>query len=327
MKSVILAALLAAISGPLSAQYIPTGVCSSRALAHKVSHLVNRLADATVEPVVFFESEYPESVTVDRAGNSYLSMVFGRRIVKVTPAGVRSDYAAIDDNWLLGMKFDQHGNLFVCGASGVWKVPAQGAPALFAPIPGHGFLNDLAIDRHGSLYVTDSFNYKLWKVDPQGNAQLWSSDPLLEGRAGIFPNLLGPNGIVIDGEGRRLWVANTSAGRVLEFRIQRDGTAGPVRVLADDPRLVGADGMTQDKWGNLYLAVNIQDRIARVTPWGHVNDVAFEGLLSCPTAVAFGAGRTAGSLMVCNNGNVFFSDSPLGEGLLRITPNHGRGSR
>lgn len=276
----------------------------------------------TVEPVAFFDgtkNEYPESLTIDKEGNSYLSLVFAGKIRKVTPSGQESDFAIIPDNWLLGMTFDRHGNLYVLGASGVWKVDRTGKSRLFAPIPGHTFLNDLVFDRHGNLFVTDSFGYVIWKVDPQGNAQVWSTDPLLQGKATFFPNQLGPNGLGFDRDEHTLYVLSTSAGRVVAFHVNHDGSAGKARVLVEDDSLVGADGMTLDEKGNIYIAVNIQNRISKVTPKGKLSQVAVDGLLVAPTSLAFGRRWEENTLYICNNGNVFFSPNPVGEGLLKIS--------
>lgn len=295
---------------------------TSMAAALLLASPLTSVSAQSVEPVAFFDgakTEYPESLTIDKEGNCYLSLVFAGKIIKVTPDGQQSDFAAIPDSWLTGIKFDRHGNLFSLGSSGVWKVDRHGTPSLFAPIPGHAFLNDLVFDHQGNLYVTDSFQYVIWKIDPQGNTQIWSADPLLQGKASIFPNQLGPNGLVFDREQRVLYVLSTSAGRVAAIPVKHDGSAGPARVVAEDDSLVGADGMTIDKRGNLYIAVNIQNRISKVTPRGKLSQLAVDGLLVAPTSLAFGRDEDEDTLYICNNGNVFFSSTPVGEGLLKLT--------
>jgi len=280
----------------------------------------------TLTPIASFDGstgEYPEGMTVDDHGNCYLSLVFGGRIKKVAADGAQSVYAQIPDNWLLGMTFDQAGNLVVCGASGIWKVAPNGSVSMFATVPGHNFLNDVAYDHHGNLFVTDSNAYCIWKIDPQGNAVLWSADPLLQGASSIFPFPLGPNGIRFDDSAHTLYVLNTSAGRVVRFNVNRDGTASAGSVVVSSSTLFGADGMDIDPQGDLYIAVNIQDRIVRVTPHGDLSDVVVGGALATPTALAFRRGAGWRKLYVCNNGNVFFSSTPFGEGLLLLDLGHG----
>lgn len=282
--------------------------------------LSTTLRSQSLEPVAFFDgsaNEYPESIAIDHRGNSYLGLVFAGKIRKVTPRGVQSDFALIPDNWLLGMTFDRAGNLVVLGASGIWKVSPDGTPSLFSSVPGHNFLNDLVYDRHGNLYVTDSNNYLIWKVDPHGTAVVWSTDPLLQPSATSFPAPLGPNGIGFDHDMKTLHVVNTSAGRLLLIDVKRNGSAGPARILADDPSLIGADGLEIDEHDNTYIAVNIQDRIALVKRNGRVSTVIEGDLLSVPTSLAFGRGCDSRTLFICNNGLFFLSD-PIGAGLLRL---------
>ena len=279
------------------------------------------LCAQSLEPVAFFDgsaNEYPEGIAIDHQGNAYLSMVFAGKIKKVTLQGIASDFAQIPDNWLLGMTFDHKGNLMVLGSSGVWKVTPAGVATLFATIPDHYFINDLAADNRGNLYVTDSFRYAIWKVDAHAQVTLWCTDPLLQGANTIFPNTLGPNGIRFTENKKTLYVANTSAGSLLAIDVLPDGSAGPARVIVKDPSLVGADGIEIDHAGNTYISVNIQDRISRVTPKGELSTVVEDDILATPTALAFGRGRDSRSLFICNNGNVFFSGDPQGEGLLRL---------
>src|ERR1041384_2531847 len=54
--------------------------------------------------------------------------------------------------------------------------------------PAPVLINDLAFDKKGNLYVTDSFQATIWRVPPGGGtAQVWYQSPIV---AGIF----GPNG-------------------------------------------------------------------------------------------------------------------------------------
>jgi len=270
-----------------------------------------------LKPVVFFDgskNEYPESIAIDQHGNLYLSLFFAGKIKKVSPEGVQTDFAQIDDWSLLGLTFDREGNLVIAGGKGIWKVLPDGTPKLFSPVTGNTYLNDLTYDQHGNLYVTDDF--LIWKIDPQGNAVMWTSDPLLRPSATFFPFEVGGNGIRFTRDMRTLHVSNTSAGRVLAIDVRPDGSAAPARILAESTLLIGADGIEIDEHDNTFVAVNYQDRIAKVSREGRITTVVEGGALSCPTSLVLGRARTAHTLFICNNGNVFFSSDPVGEGLL-----------
>lgn len=58
------------------------------------------------------------------------------------------------------------------------------------------FVNDLTIDPHGNIYITDSFTLAIYKVDSAGNAELFLLDEAFASVAGV-----GLNGIVYHPDG------------------------------------------------------------------------------------------------------------------------------
>jgi sugar lactone lactonase YvrE len=67
-------------------------------------------------------------------------------------------------------------------------------------------INDLAFDKRGNLYVTDSFQATIWRVPPGGGApQVWYTDPRLDGA-------FGPNGVRVDPKSDRLYFSQTFDG-------------------------------------------------------------------------------------------------------------------
>jgi len=62
---------------------------------------------------------------------------------------------------------------------------------LFAPDQPH-FANDVAVDKYSNAYVTDSFSPYIYKVDPQGHAEVLLNDDAFTTEPGAF----GFNGIV-----------------------------------------------------------------------------------------------------------------------------------
>lgn len=283
---------------------------------------------AEVEVVAFIDPAtggFPEGMVVARDGRVFLTAYFAGKVKSVTPTGAVADFVAIDDWNLRGATSDQRGNLYIAGGKGVWKVTPAGAVTLYADVPGHAFLNDLVFDHHGDLYVTDSFAYLVWKVDQAGVATVWSADPLLQPAATFFPFPLGPNGLAFDESCHELTVANTCAGRLVRIPVKRDGSAGTGRTWVESEELIGADGVTPGPRGELYVAANIQNQIVRVARSGELDVLASGGLLSTPTAVAFGRGRDSDTLYICNNGDFFAGADPALQGLLKIEfDEHGR---
>ena len=87
-----------------------------------------------------------------------------------------------------------------------------------------------------------------------------------------------------------LIISPITVERTPRVPIQPDGSAGAPEVFASSPALVAADGMAFDVHGSLYVAVNAQNTIVRVSPDGtSITPVATvaDGL-DFPAAVAFG---------------------------------------
>lgn len=246
--------------------------------------------------------ELPESITSDGAGNLYMSM--GPVVKKLRPNGQFTTLASPPvpaGTFMLGLKFGEDGWLYAGSgafapepsAAFVWRIhPITGATHEYAALDPLGFPNDLAFDDHGNLYVTDPFLGLIWKIDDDGDADVWLADPSLEGDA-VSPFLpfhsFGVDGIAFDRKKRNLYVGNLDYGTIVRIPIECHGEAGEPEVWVDDyARLAGADGIAFDGDGDLYVAVNGQDRLVRVDDDGDVSVLAQGGLLDAPSSVVFG---------------------------------------
>ena len=97
------------------------------------------------------------------------------------------------------------------------------------------------------------------------------------------------NGLVVDPSGRYLYAAQTF-GPPQIARIPIANPANVTTFAAGTPEDGNAilDGMTRDRWGNLYVAANVGGQIWRVDRRGRICVLA-RGLRN-PSAVAFGHG-------------------------------------
>ena len=279
---------------------------------------------ASADPVAFFDAaktEFPESIAIDKAGNCYLSMIATGVVKKVTPAGVQSVHATIKDDFIAGLAFDGSDNLFVAGASGIWKVTPAGAVSLFSAIPGQA-INDLAFAPDGNLYTSyqgDETSGSLWKVDSKGVAKLWCTSPLFAPVKSFMPAPIGINGVAVDPQNRFVYVDVVGAGRIVEIKINPDGSAGATRVVVENAALIGCDGLRVDDRGNFYTAVNLQNRITKISPDGKLTDLAAGGLMNFPTSLALDTRNGKTSIYVCNDGDFFFGATQRNQGLLKIS--------
>ncbi|MBI3022910.1 MAG: SMP-30/gluconolactonase/LRE family protein [Thaumarchaeota archaeon] len=262
--------------------------------------------------------ELPESLAIDAQGNIYLSMVTGE-IRKVSPTGQTSTFASLPppvNGTMTGLAFDPAGNLYVGLPSfdptthGIWRVTPDGSASRFTALvtpdgQADGFPNGLIFDKNGNLYVSDLFGGRVWKIDQQGAASVWSGDPLLRGETPLEPPFppvpFGANGLAFDADGTNLYAANFEFGRIVRIALNPDGSAGRATVFVENQALLGgADGITFDEFGNLYVAIFLQDRVAVVSRGGDITVVAEGPPLNNPSEVRFGVGAQAGSLFITN---------------------------
>ena len=199
---------------------------------------------------------FPEGIAVDpRDGTLYVSSILQRKVVRVRPDGRAADFVAGGQDSLLGalgMKVDVARDLLwvaatagpelpdLRGRSGLWAFDLR-TGRLARRWMASGFLNDLAIDRRGRVYVTDS-----------GSGAVWTTSGLEDELTPFLPagTLRTPNGIDVSADGRRLYVATSGRGitAVDLATKQTTGLAAPREIVT-----VGIDGLYATK--NALIAV------------------------------------------------------------------------
>jgi len=287
-------------------------------------------AASSVSPVVTFAPpNFPESIRIDKEGNTYLSMLTTGEVRKIAPDGTQSTLAvlgsgptAFPGRRLTGLAVDGPGNVYVAlndipTTRGVWRISRDGTTELIAALPFAGMVNGLAFDARGNLFVSDSLGGRIYKVDRDGLITAWSIDPFLAGATpttcGQFPaGPGGANGLAFDKHGD-LFAANTTIGAIVRIPVDRDGAAQVANYfVAPTCELWGADGIAFDNRDNLYVAVNIQRKIVRIDRAGNMEIVAAapKDALSVPSDLAFGTGRGYRRQIFITN----FAAPPLGGG-------------
>ena len=225
----------------------------------------------------------PEGITVERhSGDVYVTGF------NPTGAGAGQIYV-FDDNGkykrtitvigsssaLLGIDFhpDTHALLVVdIGAGNLLDVnPHTGvATPIMSAGPGAG-LNALTFDHAGNIYVSASFEGRVYRTGPNGGAaQVWATDPVLRvaGAPPVppfgFPPF-GANGLQFNRDQSALFVANT--GNDTLVRIENAGaTGGAVSTFTNS--INGADGLFIDHHDNIWVCANQADEIVVVDNTG-----------------------------------------------------------
>jgi len=128
--------------------------------------------------------------------------------------------------------------------------------------------NGMVFDSAGNLYVSDSFQGAIFKIEDAANAKTPEIKTIahdsLFATAGFPP--FGANGLAIDEESNILYIANTGDDRVLSF----DMTEGKIAIFAES--INGADGLAMDDDGYLWVAANQADALKKLNEDGRVID-------------------------------------------------------
>ena len=251
-------------------------------------------------------------ITIDAAGNLYVTDMDNHRIRKITPKGEVSTLAGSVNNWgdggfadgqgsdarfdyPTGITMDAAGNLYVTSDSRIRKITPKGEVSTLAGgderfADGQGsaarFNNpsSIAMDAAGNLYVADMGNHRIRKVTKKGEVSTLagSGERGFANGQGSAAQFYWPSGIAIDRAGN-LYVADNGNSRICKITPKGEVStfAGGESGFADGEGYVAQfhepRGITIDAAGNLYVADERNHRIRKITPKGEVSTLAGNG--------------------------------------------------
>ena len=251
----------------------------------------------------------PSGVAADEAGNIYIADWDNHRIRKVDTAGIITTVAGNGVRGFsgdggpavqaqleepFGVAADGTGNIYIADTSNhrVRKVNAAGIITTVAGNGVRGFSGDggpaaqaqleepfgVAADRAGNIYITDTFNHRVRKVDTAGVISTVAGNGV-EGFSGdggpaVQAQLDEPFGVAADRAGN-IYIADRR-----NHRIRKVDAAGVISTLAGtgvegfsgdggpavQARLDYPHGVAADQADNIYIADWGNDRIRRLTP-------------------------------------------------------------
>ena len=236
---------------------VPKPANASGAERHFVAEILDPESDWKV---VSTGHKFTEGPAVDHDGNVFFSDIPANRIHKIAVDRKVSVFRE-DTGGVNGLMFGPDGRLYGC-QDGRKQIVAYSSDGKESVIAQGVNSNDIAINKKGEIYFSDPPHRRVWFINAQGDKRV-----VHEGGLDL------PNGVRFSPDQSLLFVCDTKSKWVWSFSVMPDGSLAngePFYLLAIGPDKVasGADGMTVDDQGHVWVATNtgvqICDQAGRV---------------------------------------------------------------
>ncbi|MDA1053201.1 MAG: SMP-30/gluconolactonase/LRE family protein [Planctomycetota bacterium] len=189
--------------------------------------------------------KFTEGPAVDDTGNVFFTDVPHNKIYKIALDGTITTFVE-ESHRTSGLIFGPGGKLYGCrrGMKQIVAFDPDGkAEVIAADVDG----NDLVVNREGGVYFTEPSTNQVWYIAPSGEKRV------------VDHGIEKPNGIILWPDQKTLVVADTAGANLWAFRIEADGSLRYKQPyytmrLTRGQEGSGADGMTVDTLGRLYVA-------------------------------------------------------------------------
>lgn len=313
-------------------------------------------------PAAQAQFRFPVDIAIDRSGNIYVAEAEGRRVRKIdqnsqitTVAGTGVEGFSGDGGpaaqaqlgFPLAIAVDDSGNLYIVDSDRIRKVDASGTITSIAGTGAHRFTGDggpataaelngsegVAADHAGSIYIADSNNNRIRKIDAGGRistiagsgTQGFSGD----GGPATTAQLASPTSVAVDRD------SNIYIGDQGNHRVRKVDQNGTISTLAGTGPSYPGDGLpaTQavlqypkcvdfDKVGRLYIVDSMNHRLRRVNEDGKITTIAGSGVdgFSGDGSQAVDAQlNQPGGFVIDPAGNVYIADM-VNHRVRKVTP-------
>lgn len=210
--------------------------------------LAGLLIDGQNWEVVSKGHTFTEGPAVDLAGNLYFTDVFRSKIHRQGADGKVEVFVdqAYGTN---GLMFGPDGRLYGC-QNGQKRIVAYDTKGTATTIAEGVLSNDLVVNRAGAIYFTDPVNHQIWYIAPGGEKRV------------VDKGMQYPNGLVLSPDQGTLYVVDMKDKFLWAFRVEANGDLSSKQAfgtlqVADGKSDCGADGMTIDSTGRVYVATQL----------------------------------------------------------------------
>ena len=258
----------------------------------------------------------PNGLALDSSGNLYIADTFNNRIRKVAPNGIITT---------------------VAGGGSFSINQGDGGPAAQATL---SFPYGVATDTLGNLYIADTLNYRIRKVDSSGKISTVAGSGLIVSYTGGVGDggpatsaIVEPYGVAVDTAGN-LYIADNIHNRIRKVTPNGviatvagtgagsySGDGGP----ATQAGLYQPSGVAVDAAGNIFIADTGDERVRMVSADGAITTIAGTGELqtSGDEGPATNAALTSPfGVLVGSGGVIYVSDQSS-----TVTPNEAEDGR
>ncbi|HMS33381.1 MAG TPA: T9SS type A sorting domain-containing protein [Ignavibacteria bacterium] len=182
----------------------------------------------------------PESITYDTTGKRYfISNTSSSKIVQRDRQGNVTDFVTVGGS-IHGITV-HNGKVYVCNGTRVRGYDLITAAEVFnVLISGSVFLNDLAIDNSGIMYVSDFNGRRIYKVNTANN-EYWIYVPATTNQ---------PNGLYVDTQRNRLLICCWGASAPVKAVSFADSSIANLITTSYS----NCDGISLDRNDNVYIS-------------------------------------------------------------------------
>ena len=238
-----------------------------------------------------------EGISVDSAGNIYVTDTADNRVRMIAPSGIITTIAGTSTlnalNGPYGVTADARGNTYIAdlGNNRIQKIPPGGvATTLLSQLASP---RNVLADASGNIYFSEFGGQRVRMIAPDGTVSLVAGTGLPgqtgDGGLAVLAQLNYPAGLALDVYGN-LYIADSGGNRI------RKVSAGKITtVLATG--LSTPTAVAVDAAGNLYVVDTGNQRIRKLTPSGTITTI--------PLAARDLTIDGAGNLLVASGAHVY----------------------